>query len=173
MRLAAEEKHCLEELYLHHGIATDQLRRVPVVLNSITAAFNRMTGRDFDAATLHRYMVNRRKNKDWPCLGTRARKFASVLDDFTEDELVLLESLYVEFNKTSDELLFSPKTARALADLFAKKAGRIMPGHTLVAAIFQKRKRGEWACIREGQQAAAEAAPFSDIQVVAKKFKQA
>jgi hypothetical protein len=173
MRLAAEEKHCLEELYLHHGIATDQLRRVPVVINSITAAFNRMTGRDFDAATLHRYMVNRRKNKDWPCLGTRARKFPSVLSDFTHDELAILESLYVDFNKTSDELLFSPKTAKTLADLFAKKAGRIVPGHMVVAAIFQKRKRGVWACIREGKEAVTEAAPFSDIQIVAKKFKQA
>lgn len=173
MKLAAAEKLCLEGLYLHHGVATDQLRRIPAVLNAITGAFNRITGQETDAPTLHRYMVNRRKNKDWPCLGDKARKFSPPADEFDEDQIAVLEAIYIEINKTSDELLFSPKTAKLLSDRFAKEIGEIVPGHKLIAAIFQKRKRGEWACIREGVKKPAVAAPFSDIPIVARKFKQA
>lgn len=173
MKLAPEEKLCLEELYLSHRVATDQLRRVPAVLNKITAAFNRMTGRNEDAATLLRYMVGRRKHKDWPRLGSSAKRFESAILEFSQEELGVVQSLYVEINQTSDELLFSPKTARLLADRFAQKAGRIVPGYKIVAAIFQKRKRGEWACIREDKTEAAEAKAFSDIAEVEKRYKQA
>lgn len=173
MRLAAEEKHCLEELYLYHNVAIDQLRRAPLVLKNITDAFCSMTGRDCDAATLHRYMMNRRKNADWPKLGAKARKFPGAAEEFAEDELTLLESLYIEVDETSDELLLSPKIAKEVSLRFAKETGRIVPGPTLVAAIFQRRKRRAWARIRAGQPRAAQPAPFSDISIVAKQFRHA
>jgi len=60
------EKPVLEQLYLERGVATDQLRRAPQVLMQITDAFNHITGHNIDPGLLLRYIINRRKQADWP-----------------------------------------------------------------------------------------------------------
>jgi hypothetical protein len=174
MKLSPEKKLCLEELYCHYTTATDQLKRSPVVLSRITAAFNNMTGCDFDSGTLLRYMVNRRKNKDWPCLGDRAQRLAPLTSVLTETQLTILEAIYVERDVTSDEYLFNPAFAKALVNEFAKRAGVIVPAATLISVIFAKRKRGDWVCIREevADENKAAAKAFSDMEEADRIFKQ-
>src|SRR5690606_5116501 len=124
------------------------------------------TGHDFDAGTLLRYMINRRKNKDWPTLGDRARRFEPVTDQLTDTQLEVLRDIYVNLDIPSDEFLFRPDLIRTIERQFASRAGVVIQGFILVAAIMAKRKRGLWVCIREG---VARDAAFSDINEVAKR----
>ena len=106
------EKPVLEQLYLAHGVATDQLRRAPQVLMEITDGFNHITGRDIDPGLLLRYMFNRRKASDWPKLGPKARKFGSVLHELTPPQLEFLRQIYLELDIPSDEFLFKTSIFR-------------------------------------------------------------
>ena len=152
------EKPALESLYIAHGVATDQLRRDPETLFRITETFNRITSQAFTTGELLRYMVNRRKVTDWPKLGTKAKKFQSVLNLLTSPQLSILKQIYIELDNTSDELLFEPQLVQEIETRFMGLAGVHIPGSILVAAIVAKRKRGEWVCIRE---------EFGDIEIIA------
>jgi hypothetical protein len=143
------EKPVLEQLYLAHGVATDQLRRVPQVLLEMTQSFNHITGRDFDSAILLRYMINRRKRKDWPTLGATARRFDSVLDELTAAQTETLRQVYLELDIPSDEFLFRVELTRKIESRFRGLTGVRIPGYTLVAVIVAKRKRGLWVRIRD------------------------
>lgn len=158
------EKPVLEALYLAQTVASDQLRRDPKILNTITAAFNRFTGRNLDPNLLVRYIFDRRKAADWPRLGSRARKFESVLDLLTSPQLMSLKHIYLSLDITSDELLFAPASMRQIAQRFHSETGDTIPGSTLVAVIVAKRKRGKWVGLRE---------EFADIAVVEKSLRAA
>lgn len=174
MKLSPDAKLCLEELYLLHAVATDQLKRASGVLNRIVSTFNGLCDTSFEADTLLRYMINRRKNKDWPCLGERARRFEPAVHLLTASQLKTLEAIYVELDITSDEYLFGQAFAKDLVKEFGKRTGSIMPAATLVAVIFGKRKRGEWVCIREeiAKENKSAAGAFSDIEEADRIFKQ-
>lgn len=174
MKLSPDQKLCLEELYLRHRVPTDQLKRAPTVLNRITSAFNGICDTAHEAETLLRYMVNRRKNQDWPRLGDRAVRFPPAYQLLTDHQLKVLEDIYVNLDIPSDEYLFSPDFAKSLAKEFAKKSGTILPSPTLIAVIFAKRKRREWVCIREevANENKAAAKAFGDIEEVDRAFKQ-
>jgi hypothetical protein len=162
-RLSADEKEALEAIYLSREVATDQLRRAPGVLADIVDAFHAATGRtDVDAALLLRYVVNRRKDKDWPRLGNRAQRFAPVTSHLTPSQLSALRTVYETFDQTSDELMFSPRLMRRIAGMFREATGTTVPGSVLVAVTIAKRKRGEWPCIRTSDRA------FADIPTVAR-----
>lgn len=164
------EKPVLEELYVHYGVATDQLRRAPEVLDAIAAAFNRITSRDIGASELLRYMINRRKNDggDWPNLGAKAEKFLPAGRLLTDADIEALRDIYLAMDLTSDELLFRPRMASELAEKFEAATGKRIAGSLLVAVIVSKRKRGEWPKIRETAPAA-----FSDIpKVVQQQHKK-
>lgn len=143
------EKPVLEQLYMAHGVATDQLRRAPQVLREITESFNHATSRDLEAGLLLRYMINRRKNADWPKLGSAARKFDSVLNELTAPQLGILRNIYLDLDIPSDKFFFRPELAREIEQRFTGLSGARVPGYILVAAIVAKRKRGLWVKIRE------------------------
>lgn len=143
------EKPVLEQLYLAHGVATDQLRRAPQVLLEITGSFNHIAGRDLDPGLLLRYMINRRKQKDWPTLGATARRFASVLDELSAGQIETLRQIYLELDVPSDEFLFRVELTRKIENRFTGLTGVRVAGYTLVAAIVAKRKRGLWVKIRD------------------------
>lgn len=156
------EKPVLESLYVHYGVASDQLRRAPDVLAALTNSFNAIVSGDFGPSTILRYILNRRKKADWPRLGPQARKFKSVKELLTDSDLAALGQIYVEMDETSDELLLRPKAQRELARRFTALTGKQVPADLLIAAIFAKRKRGEWVKLREPAPAA-----FADIDEVA------
>lgn len=172
MKLKPDQKLCLEELYLHYAIPTDQLRRTPAVLNKLTSAFCGMTGISVEPAELLRYMMNRRKNRDWPCLGDRARRFPQAVNALTDHQLTFLKEIYVELDVTSDEILLQPSVSKQFCALFAKRAGVILPAHTLIPALFQLRKRGLLPTIREEveKENKSAAKAFGDIAEVVRKY---
>lgn len=153
------EKPVLEQLYVAHGVATDQLRRESHVLFQIRDSFNHLTGHHFDADTLLRYMFNRRKQSDWPTLGKSAKKLDSVLNELTPPQLAALKQIYLDLDIPSDEFLFDPKRTREIADRFQRFTETTIRGYVLVAVILAKRKRGLWVRIREDA--------FSDIAELA------
>jgi len=156
---ADTEKPILEQLYIAHGVATDQLRRERHTLFQIRDSFNHLTSRDLDADTLLRYMFNRRKQADWPKLGDRAKKLESVLNELTAPQLAALKQIYLDLDIPSDEFLFDQKRTREIADRFQRFTGTSIRGYVLVAVIVAKRKRGLWVRIREDA--------FSDIAELA------
>ena len=172
MRLNADELDVLEGFYLHFAVPTDQLKRNPVVLGRIVASFNRMTGRDDSTAELLRYMINRRKNKKWPKLGDRAKKFESALGAIREvDGVGLLCAEYSRSGIPLDEYLFRPSLANDLARSFAQKVSTVFPAQTLVAALMALRKRGLLPRVAE-EKTTRVAEPFADIHVVARKHRR-
>lgn len=155
------EKPVLEQLYLQHKVAIDQLRRCPAVLSRLTAQFNAAVGGDYSESLLLRYMVNRRKEPDWPRLGTSAIKLAGVGESLSLAELVVLEQIYREIDRPSDELFLEKSCARLVSKRFREETGRAVAGSLLVAVIVAKRKRGEWVCICDESKSA-----FSDIYLI-------
>ncbi len=162
--LSPDEKESLESIYLSHEVATDQLRRAPAVFAEVVEAFHAATGRtDIAAGLLLRYIFNRRKQKDWPRLEGRARKFAPVTSTLSAEHLAALRVVYESLDETSDKLLFSAALMRRIATMFRESTGESIAGTVLVAIIVAKRKRGEWVCIRSGERA------FADIETVARQ----
>ena len=154
------EKPVLERLYIEHGVATGQLRRNPETLRAITVQFNRSTGKNYEQGTLLCYMFNRRKAKDWPRLGPKAKKFPSVLNLLSPADLETLKQIYSDLDITSDNFLFEPKLVQRIVRRFQKQTGKKVSGYILVGIIIAKRKRGLWIRIRE---------PFADIETIAKE----
>lgn len=143
------EKPILEAIYVEHGIPLDQLRRVPEILGEITRSFNRLTSRDFSAGELLRYMINRRKNKDWPRLGSGATRLEGAANVLSNTEIEHLRTVYLSMDLPSDEFLYRPAKTAEIEARFARASGIRIPGGVLVAVIIAKRKRGEWVRIRD------------------------
>lgn len=158
--LNLDEKPVLEELYVRYGVATDQLRRDQTALTNITNAFNQITSRDFSPGLLLRYMLNRRKAKDWAKLGSKAKKFESVKDLLSDYQLETLRSIYLEMDIPSDEFLINTDLKQAITQRFERLTRTKADGAILIAAIMAKRKRGEWVKIREVE-------GFEDIEQIA------
>ncbi len=169
---APDAKAALEQLYVAQRVPTDQLKREQTLLRQLAESFKAVTGIEADPDTLLRYMINRRKKKDWPKLGAAAIRFTSLLNVVTPSELDVLKELYVSMDVASDNLLFMPSLAEALAVRFRSRTGRSLPSHILVAVIVAHRKRGSWPEI-SGPQPDKKLAPFSDIAEVAARFKRA
>jgi hypothetical protein len=164
------EKPALERLYIAQSVALDQLRREPGALSAIAAAFNRVTSRETDPVSpglLLRYMMNRRKAKDWPKVGKAAKRFPMVRDILSPDHTEKLRLIYLGLDETSDEFLFRPGLMRKLQELFEAATGTRIDGATLLAVIMGKRKHGEWEKIRQGIPTA-----FSDIKSVAREHRR-
>lgn len=164
-----EEKPALEKVYVAYGVATDQLRRCPDILNAIADAFERLTSRRIDPGTLLRYMVNRRKAADWPTLGSAAKRFGVSLLDLLPSHLVdALKKIYVAIDIPLDEYLFRRKLVRELEARYASAAGASESGDVLVAVMMSYRKRGSWPTIREATP--EKLRPFGDIDEVARRY---
>ncbi len=98
-----------------------------------------------------------RKVADWPKLGAKAKKFHSVLNLLTSEELATLRQVYLDLDRTSDEYLFDRQMMDDLANRFKGLTGKRISGSVLAAVIVAQRKRGNWVKIRE---------PFGDIQAI-------
>ena len=174
MRLNPQDKSTLEDLYLHYAIPTDQLKRNRVVLGRIGASFRRATGLDDSNDEILRYMINRRKNKDWPKLGERAKRFPPALKELLEGEISVLCTLYKTINVPLDEFLLREDLPRRLVEMFSAKTGRIVTDATLVAAMMSYRKRGLLPCLESEKVAKpkSQKRAFSDIDEVARQHRK-
>jgi hypothetical protein len=105
-------------------------------------------------------MISRRKAKDWPRLGSKAKKFESVKDLLSDYQVETLRGIYLEMDIPSDEFLIKPDLMRKITHRFEGLTGTRAEGATLIAVIMAKRKRGEWVKIREVE-------GFEDIEQIA------
>ena len=163
------EKPTLEKLYVSYRIATDQLRRCPEVLQAIADGFERIASRRIDSGTLLRYMLNRRKDSDWPKLGEKAKRFSMSLLNLLPIELVdTLKRIYVAIDIPLDEYLFRRKLVNELERRYAAETRTGESGDVLVAVMIAYRKRGLWPTIREATP--EKLRPFGDIDEVARNY---
>lgn len=153
------EKPVLEQLYIDHAVPSGQLRRDSKTLTAITTTFNRIASRDLDEGTLLRYIFNRRKQRDWPRLESRAKKFTSAVHFVAAEHEPILQKIYEQLDESSDDILFDKSVIRTLAQRFHEETDTFVSGPHIVAFIFAKRKRGEWVKTRK--------TAFSDIDEVA------
>jgi hypothetical protein len=166
--LDATEKRALEKQYTSYRVATDQLRRCPEVMRSIADGFERISSRRIDAGTLLRYMLNRRKEADWPTLGAKAKRFSTSLLDLLPAALVEgLKRAYVAIDIPLDEYLFRRKLVAEIERRYATETGSSESGDVLVGVMIAFRKRGLWPTIREATP--EKLRPFADIEEVARK----
>lgn len=175
MRLDPPDKECLEGIYTFHRVPTDQLKRLPGVLAQITHAFRRLTGRNEDGNEILRYMINRRKKADWPCLGKSAKRLPVPSSLLEEGDIELLASAYETIGVPLDEYLVDGGLTRRLADRFAHLTGRTSTrASVLVAALLAHRKRGLLVCLKEEKKPKVDE-PFADIAEVVRmtRLKQA
>ena len=171
--LNIEEKQALEGLYLFHKIPTDQLKRNPSVLEKIAATFHLVSGRNIEPEKLHRYMINRRKKKDWPKLGREYVRFESPKKYLCQDDYSALRICYADIGVSIDEYLFRPELVSLLEKKFAAIADKVIGGQSLIAAMMTERKSGNWSG-SEDQAPMSKQKPFSDIEeVLAERKSQA
>jgi hypothetical protein len=162
------EKPVLEKLYLTYRVATDQLRRCPEVLLAIADGFERIVSRRIDPGTLLRYMLNRRKEADWPKLGEKAKRFSTTMLDLLPADLVeMLKRIYVAIDIPLDEYLFRRKLVAELERRYSAEARSSEAGDVLVAVMMAYRKRGPWPTIREATP--EKLRPFADIDEVVRR----
>lgn len=169
--LNPEEKKVLEELYLSYRVPTDQLRRCSDILILISSGFERLTSRRLEPGHLLRYMFNRRKDKDWPKLGKRSKKFESLFDFLTKDQIEALKKAYEQIRKPVDDYQFNTTLANDLGKLFHKFTGSSERGELLVAVMTSHRKRGEWPTLFEDVETGINNS-FGDIVEVQQKYKK-
>jgi hypothetical protein len=163
------EKPTLEKLYVSYRVATDQLRRCPDVLRAIADGFERIASRRIDTGTLLRYMLNRRKESDWPKLGANAKRFSTSMLDLLPANLVdTLKRIYVAIDIPLDEYLFRRKLVAEIERRYGAETRTGESGDVLVAVMIAFRKRGLWPTIREATP--EKLRPFGDIEEVARKY---
>ena len=159
------EKPVLQRFYLTYRVATDQLCRCPEVLQSIADGFERVTSHRIDPGTLLRYMVNRRKEADWPTLGAQAKRIStSLLDLLPANSVDELKRIYESIDIPLDEYLFRRKLVLEIERRYSLATRSDESGDVLVAVMMAYRKRGMWPTIREATTEKLRA--FADIDEV-------
>lgn len=67
------------------------------------------------------------------------------VEEFSEDDRVILGELYSRMGTSVDQLILDPKQRDTLVKKFAKKSGRIVEGERLLSELLRLRKQGELA----------------------------
>lgn len=170
-----DEREMLWELYREYRIPSDQYRRRPKELDRFTGAWNGLTNRSDSSGELLHYIITQRKQKRWFTFdGTHQRLSAMPEDFLTNHEWSILRAIYEEqlipLELGSDNLAYDDLLALNLSREFYDRAGRVVHGRLLFAAIMQKRKRGDWVKLprsREANPNERRMRPFGDIDSVA------
>jgi hypothetical protein len=170
IRIRADERDILQELYLSFRIPSDQYNQRSEDLRRLTDAWNGATGRSDEPGEVLHYIVTQRKQKLWVTFDGDHEQLAGPAEDFlTPQEWQHLEAIYNEIlvgrNIGSDNLGFDPSLAREVSTAFFRRAGRSVSGRQLLAAILTRRKRGEWIHLEPGE--GEEGLGFGDIDQIA------
>lgn len=162
-KLSIDEEDMLKFLYVRQNIPTDQYKRRPEALRELTTRFNALTERSDELDDVLHYMITRRKAGKWPRLGAAHSRLPSVPQDLlTPDEWKILEEIYLDINKGSDNYAYDAGLRRKLAQRFSASAGRFVAHRTLCAALERRRKEGLLPKITDRPPA-----PFADMDSVA------
>ena len=161
--LSIDEEETLKFLYVRQNIPTDQYKRRPETLTKLTQGFNALTERSDGPDDLLHFMINRRKAGKWPKLGAAHKTLPCVPEDiFTPDEWTILDEIYIDINKGSDNYAYDATLRRELARRFSALVGRLVPGRTLSAVLERRRKAGLLPKLTVQAEE-----PFADIDSVA------
>ncbi len=158
----------LQSLYLEFRIPSDQYKRRPRDAQRFLRRWNALSGRaDLWEDVIH-FIITRRKRKRWVVLGDDYIPLAEPdWDTLNVAEWTALECAYRKVvlaqDIASDNLVYDPLLAAALAREFAALTGRSLPSAILIALVMSKRKRGEWARLTP----TPEGIGFSDMDEVA------
>lgn len=165
IRLRPDERESLEALYVAHRIPSDQWVRRPDELVGFISDFNKLTGSDYLPGEVLHYMYSQRKQKMWPTFGGGYKKLAPLPDDvLSDDEWEILREEYLKLGIGSDNFVFDDALCFKLEETFGMRAGRVVSGRVLFAAIMKKRKRGLWPKV------GTKAKEFADFDAVAEKY---
>jgi hypothetical protein len=108
-------------------------------------------------------MITQRKQKKWPTLGDGHKKLQSVpLETLTSDDWQILEQIYLDMNKGSDNYAFNADLRSELSRRFAVATGRVVDSRTLCVMLEIKRKDGSLPRLTEEPPE-----PFADMDSVA------
>jgi hypothetical protein len=145
IKVTPPEKRTLEELYIRKRVPTDQFKERPDALAMLVDDWCKLTGRVEAVDEVARYMINRRKNHDWPTLGDDHLP-SPQHEELTADERDILVQIYVEdvlvFGRASDILSSDEQIRDLVSREFAAKTNRIVPGLRLAAILEAMRKGG-------------------------------
>jgi hypothetical protein len=156
--LGKHEDRLLRRLYVGFKVPTDQFKKRPEDLEKFMEMWNNLAERADAPETILHYMVTKRKagkklTPRWPVFGGKHRTAPSTAELLNEKEWVILRQVYsdeiLSLGLGTDNLAFRPDLCDLLEQEFARRAGRIVPGLLLAAAIEAKRKRGEWLTLRD------------------------
>ncbi len=153
-RLLPHEDASLRALYREFNITVDQYPQRPDDLARLVGTWNSLTGRSESSSDILHYMITRRKNnkgknKGWEKLGRDAGTTISKPQvSLSDEELKHLDAIHEELQIASDNYALNPDAAKRLQDVFAQRAGRIVPAMILAAAMVSRRKAGALATLK-------------------------
>ncbi len=167
LQLLPHEEELLRTLYREFNIPTDQYPQRPTDLIGLVDTWNTLTSRKEHAPDVLHYMITQRKQAKWERLGRNAcEKLPRLKVDFTDEELKHLDAIHEELQIASDNFALNSEHAEKLQQEFARRAGRIVPGMILAAAMINRRKVGALATLKPKSD--ENDLRFSDIDQVAK-----
>ena len=157
LRLQPHEDTLLRTLYREFNITIDQYPQRPEDLTRFVQTWNNLSSRDDTAQDILHYMISKRKNlphgPGWEKLGRDAGSdFKPDKLDFSEDQFMILDLIYEDFQVASDNYALDAELARRLQDEFARRTGLIVPPMILAAAMIRRRKDGALATLRPKSQ---------------------
>ena len=145
IRLNADERATLVDLYLRKEIPIDQYDERRDELVSLRDAWARITGRDNAASDILHYMRNQRKAGKWVTLGSNAVKrepHISLSVDEQEILIAIYRDNFASIETGTDSISCNDEIMDMISKEFACDAGRVIPGGDLAAALTAFRKRG-------------------------------
>lgn len=162
-RISIDEVETLKFLYIKQNIPTDQYKRRHKELQMLTEKFNALAERSDEPDDVLHFMITQRKQGKWPKLGVGHSKLASVpVDVLTPDEWKILDEIYLDINKGSDNYAYDIGLRKELVKRFSTRAGRVVDPRTLSAALERRRKEGLLPRITD-----LPPEPFADMDSVA------
>ena len=141
LKLNREEDYLLRILYRQFKVTTDNLPRLPDVLDELVRTWNNLAGRSDSAPEVLHYMMTRRKKKQWEKLGRKSQPRTDVeFARFEDDDWAHIDSIYEDLQIASDNFALDQDVGKKFADEFARRTNKIVPPMLLAAAVVRRRK---------------------------------
>lgn len=156
--LSGADDRLLRRQYTTWRIPTDQFKKRPEDLAKYMEMWNNLSERDDAPEDILHYMITKRKAGErliprWPVFEGKHRTAPTTSGLLNEKEWKILEQVCLDEliarGLGTDNLAYRPELCDIIEEEFARRAGRVIPGLLLAAAIEARRKRGEWLTLRD------------------------